>query len=79
MGRTAPFDVAFSPAGLALEPGARDKRRRLAEHATELAGAGVTYYNAGVPGATLSEVLDNIASFGAEVMPAVAAVPAAAH
>ncbi len=79
VGRKAPFDVAFSPAGQALEPGSRDSGARLAEHATELAGAGVTYLNAGVPGATLAEVLDNIAWFGAEVMPAVAAVPAAPH
>jgi len=47
--------------------------------AAELADAGVTYLSAGVPGATLAEVLDNIAWFGAEVMPAVAAVPAAPH
>jgi len=79
VGRKLPFDVAFSPAGLALEPGARDGGARLADHAAELAAAGVTYLNAGVPGATLSEVLDNIAWFGAEVMPAVAAVPAEPH
>jgi probable F420-dependent oxidoreductase len=79
VGRKAPFDVAFSPAGQVLEPGSRDSGARLADHAAELADAGVTYLSAGVPGATLAEVLDNIAWFGADVLPAVAAVPAAPH
>jgi probable F420-dependent oxidoreductase len=68
VGRQAPLDVAFSPVGVGTD------RDRLVEHVAELAAAGVTFLNGGVPGDSLGEILDNIAWFGSEVLPAIDAV-----
>jgi len=73
IGRTRPFDVAFSPAGASMGARSRGGVARLVDHAAELAAAGVTFLNTGVPGPSLDELLDNIAWFGAEVLPAIAA------
>jgi len=75
IGREAPFDVAFSPAGADMGARSREAVGRLVDHTAELAEAGVTFLNAGVPGGTLAELLDNIRWFGAEVLPAIDAVP----
>ena len=39
------------------------------EHAAELAAAGVTFLNAGVPGGSLDEIVEGIAWFGEHVLP----------
>jgi probable F420-dependent oxidoreductase len=72
IGREGPFDVAFSPVGSGMAP---PRAERLVSHVAELASAGVTFLNGGVPGDSLAEILDNIAWFGSEVLPAIDAVP----
>ena len=70
-GRTTPFDVAFSPPGAALDARSREQVGRLVDTIGELAAAGVTFLNAGVPGDGIEEIVENVAWFGAEVLPAI--------
>jgi probable F420-dependent oxidoreductase len=75
VGRTTPFDVAFSPPGAAMDPHSRDGVGRLVDTTAELAAAGVTFLNAGVPGDSLDEFVENVTWFGNEVLPAINDVP----
>jgi len=70
IGRTGEFEVAFSP----MWKWSRPSAGKMASHAAELAGAGVTFLNGGVPGDSVDEVVENIGWFGAEVLPAIQAL-----
>jgi probable F420-dependent oxidoreductase len=74
VGRTEPLEIAMSPTGAGLNPRAHQGADQFVEQVSEVAAAGVTFLNAGVPGESLSEVVDNIGWFGAEVLPAIAAL-----
>ena len=74
VGRTTPLEIAFNPAGAMGQGDAREGGPRLVEHAAELAAAGVTYLNTGVPGASLAEMVDGIAWFGEHVLPPITAL-----
>ncbi len=74
IGRVAPLEVAFNPAGAMGGGTAREAGPRLVEHAGELAAAGVTHVNAGVPGSSLDEILDGIAWFADHVVPPIIAL-----
>jgi probable F420-dependent oxidoreductase len=74
IGRVAPLEVAFNPAGAMGGGTASDAGPRLVEHAAELAAAGVTYLNAGVPGASIAEIAEGIAWFGGHVLPSITAL-----
>jgi len=74
IGRVAPLEVAFNPAGAMGGGPASDAGPRLVEHAAELAAAGVTYLNAGVPGASIAEIAEGIAWFGGHVLPSITAM-----
>ena len=74
VGRAAPLEIAFNPAGVMGQGPARDTGARLVEHAAELAAVGVTYLNAGVPGGSVDEVLDGIAWFADHVLPQIGAL-----
>ncbi len=63
IGRSRPFDVAISPRQVTLED------------AEELAGAGATFLNAGVPGDSVAEVVGNITRMGSELLPKITALP----
>jgi probable F420-dependent oxidoreductase len=76
IGRVAPLEVAFNPAGAMGGGTASDAGPRLVEHAAELAAAGVTYLNAGVPGASIAEIAEGIAWFGGHVLPSITALGA---
>jgi probable F420-dependent oxidoreductase len=69
VGRTAPLEIAFNPAGAMGGGNAREAGPNLVEHAAELAAAGVTFLNAGVPGGSLDEIVEGIAWFGEHVLP----------
>ena len=73
IGRAAPLEVAFNPVGV-MTPGdtPAEAGARLVEHAAELAAAGVTYLNAGVPGASLADIERATAWYGEHVIPALA-------
>ena len=73
IGRAAPLEVAFNPTGgMGTSTTPAEAGARLVEHAAELAGAGVTYLNAGAPGSSLDEILSGIAWYGEHVLPALA-------
>ncbi|HZQ83663.1 MAG TPA: LLM class F420-dependent oxidoreductase [Acidimicrobiales bacterium] len=73
IGRVPPLEVAFNPTGaMGQSANAAEAGARLVEHAAELAAVGVTYLNAGAPGASLDEVLAAIEWFGEHVVPALA-------
>jgi probable F420-dependent oxidoreductase len=73
IGRAAPLEVAFNPTGgMGTATTAAETGARLVEHAAELAGAGVTYLNAGAPGSSLDEILSGIGWYGEHVLPALA-------
>jgi len=74
VGRVAPLEIAFNPAGVMGRGSARETGARLVAHAVELASAGVTYLHAGVPGGSLDEVVDGIAWFGEQVIPEIDAL-----
>lgn len=68
VGRDSPLEVAVSPTGRPA-PDSPTGAAIAVEQAARLAGAGVTFLNAGVPGDTLAEVIDHIGWYGAEVLP----------
>ena len=74
VGRTAPLEIAFNPAGAMGGGDAREAGPRLVEHAAELAAAGVTFLNAGVPGGSLDETVEGIGWFGEHVLPPITAL-----
>jgi probable F420-dependent oxidoreductase len=74
VGRTAPLEIAFNPAGAMGGGNAREAGPRLVEHAAQLAAAGVTFLNAGVPGGSLDETVEGIAWFAEHVLPPIAAL-----
>jgi probable F420-dependent oxidoreductase len=71
IGRATPLEVAFNPAGAMGGGAATEAGPRLVEHAAELAAAGVTHLNAGVPGASLAEIVDGIAWYGGHILPSI--------
>ena len=74
VGRTAPLEIAFNPAGAMGGGNAREAGPNLVEHAAELAAAGVTFLNAGVPGGSLDETVEGIGWFGEHVLPPITAL-----
>ena len=74
VGRVAPLEIAFNPAGVMGGGTAADAGRRFVDHAAELAAAGVTHLNGGVPGASLREILEGIEWFGGHVLPSIGAL-----
>jgi probable F420-dependent oxidoreductase len=71
-GRTAPLDIVFMPSGLDMfSDGALDAGP-VVESIEVLASAGVTYATATLPGGTRAQLLANLATFGDEVLPAIA-------
>ncbi|MCB2072999.1 MAG: TIGR03619 family F420-dependent LLM class oxidoreductase [Novosphingobium sp.] len=67
-GRTGDFDICSGPSE-SLEACDAASKQLLLDQAGEMAGMGVNWMLAGVPGETLEEFLDAIAWFGAEVRP----------
>ena len=68
VGREASLDVMFMPLGVDMFNSGRPDADRVVESAAELAGAGVTWLAAGVPGETRAEFMDNVVRYGAEVL-----------
>jgi len=74
IGRSAPLDIVFIPMGADMySPDGLD-RARFVDEAAELADAGVTWLVVSVPGAGRAAVVDNIRSFGADVLPGLRAI-----
>jgi probable F420-dependent oxidoreductase len=75
VGRAAPLEVVFNPTGtMTVSDAPAEAGARLVEHAAELAGAGVTYLNAGTPGSSVGDILAAIAWYAEHVLPALAAL-----
>jgi probable F420-dependent oxidoreductase len=75
IGRTTPLEVAFNPTGaMGAAATVEEAGARLVEHARELAAAGVTYLNAGVPGSSVDEIEAGTAWYGEHVIPALTAL-----
>jgi probable F420-dependent oxidoreductase len=77
VGREAALDVVFMPLGVDMFGAARPDPDRVVEGVAELAGAGVTWLAAGVPGDTRSEFVDNVVRYGEEVLTRVRSIEGA--
>jgi probable F420-dependent oxidoreductase len=71
--RDRPFEIALSPTAR-LHPDSPTGAADAVEQARELAAAGVTFLNVGIPGDTLAEVVDHIGWYGVDVLPGIAAL-----
>lgn len=72
MGRTTPFDVAFTPQHLRDFGNEKFEKQRFVDHAGELREAGVTVLCARIPAKTRAEHVERLARFGVDVMPGLA-------
>jgi probable F420-dependent oxidoreductase len=67
-GREAPLDIAFMPLGADMFHDASHGADQVVAAARELADAGVTWLVTGVRGETRSELVENLARYGEEVL-----------
>ncbi len=74
VGRDAPLDVAFMPAGLDMFTNAGLDADRVVDWIAEAADAGVTYGVVTLPGETRDELVANLTEFGERVIPRVASL-----
>lgn len=72
VGRTAPLDVCFMPAGLDGFADAGLYAPAVIEAIAAMAEVGVTYAAVALPGNSRSELVASIETFGTEILPAVA-------
>ena len=68
VGRTAPLDVAFMPAGLDMFNRAAPEPGRVVDEMHALAGVGVTWATVTLPGESRAELLREIDRFGSAVL-----------
>lgn len=74
VGRTEPLEIVFMPLGLDMFTNAPVDPAPVVESIRALAAVGVTYVTTSVPGDRRDEVLANVAVFGDEILPEVAAL-----
>ena len=69
VGRRAPIDIAFMPAGLDMFARATPEPARVIDEMNALAAVGVTWATVTLPGETRADLLREIDAFGSAVLP----------
>ena len=69
IGRTAPIDIAFMPAGLDMFARATPEPAQVIDDLGRLAEVGVTWATVTLPGETRADLLREIGTFGSAVLP----------